>query len=440
MALRYRGYPTAKQQEVLGRHCADARAVWNAALEQLNWWRPGRTSSPGHAERNRQLAEARHELAWLAEGSSSVQQQALRDFQQALRNWWAGTHRKPQWRKRGQDEGFCVRDVRVRKLNRRWAELTVPKAGPVCFRLSRPLPNRKLGMARVTLDGKSRWHISFPAAQPAVERERTGAIVGIDRGIASTLASSDGRTTRAPVMRARERRRIERLQQRLARQRIASHRRERTKRRIAAVHQTVRDRRKNWIEIQTTRLVHDHDVLAVEDLRVRNMVRRPAPKADPDRAGAFLPNGARAKAGLNRSILQQGWSLWLRRLKDKAEASGVEVVEVPPAHTSDGCRMCGHQAAENRESQAVFRCQRCGHSGHADLEAANSILARAVSLRLAPTPGQGASTPRRAASVRRPRSGRSGNFRAGTRDRGVSPSGNPTAVSRGRTSTKGGPR
>jgi putative transposase len=117
MACRYRLYPDGEQVVVLGRHCADARAVWNAALEQLNWWRPGRPASPGAAQRYRELAEARKDLDWLAAGSSSVQQQALRDFEQACRNWWAGSHRRPRWRRKGVCEGFCVRDVSVWKLS-----------------------------------------------------------------------------------------------------------------------------------------------------------------------------------------------------------------------------------------------------------------------------------------------------------------------------------
>src|SRR5215204_1981319 len=88
------------------------------------------------------------------------------------------THGRPTWRKRGRREGLCVRDVTVCKLNGRWAELTIPKAGRVRFRVSRPLPPGRLGMARVTLDGKARWHVSFPGPQPALEREPTGAIVG----------------------------------------------------------------------------------------------------------------------------------------------------------------------------------------------------------------------------------------------------------------------
>src|SRR5918996_754714 len=161
MAHRYRLYPSADQERILIRHCADARLVWNAALEQFNHWRPGMAHSPGPTERDHQLAEARQEYGWLAEGSSSVQQQALRDFARAVANFFASTHGRPSWRKRGRREGFCVRDATVSKLNGGWAELTIPKAGRVRFRVSRPLSPGRLGTARVTLDGKLRWHVSF---------------------------------------------------------------------------------------------------------------------------------------------------------------------------------------------------------------------------------------------------------------------------------------
>jgi putative transposase len=387
VAHRYRLYPAAAQEPILELHCRHARLVWNTALEQWRQWRPGRQAAPGPAERMRQLAEARQEMDWLAVGSSSVQQQALRDFDQAVRNFFAGTHRRPRWRKRGRDEGFCIRDVRVRKLNLKWAEVAVPKAGRVRFRLSRALPAGKLGMARVTRDGKGRWHISFPLPQVPVERAVTGRAAGIDRGVVITLATSDGQMLRAPVMGARNQRRLTRLERQKARQRKGSSRRERTKRQIARLHQQARDRRRDWVERTSTRLVRDYDFIAVERLNVKGMVRRPAAKPDPGNPGSYLSNGAGGKTGLNRAIHAQGWSMWLRRLQAKAEASGVTVVEVDPRHTSDECRACGYTAPENRKSQAVFWCRICGHAGHADTEAANKILARA--LRLAPTPGPG---------------------------------------------------
>ncbi len=389
MGHRYRLCPTREQERICELHLAHARALWNASLEQFNCWRCGNRSSPGHAERSRQLAEARAELEWLRAGSSSVQQQALRDFDRALRNWWTETYRRPTWRKRGRREGFCVRDVSVRKLNRAWAEITVPKAGRVRFRHSRPLPAGKLGMARVTRDGKGRWHVSFPAPQSPVAREPAGSAVGIDRGVINTLSTSDGVMLRAPAMHQRELQRLTRLQRRLARQRKGSARRNQTKAAIAALHQTVADRRRNWIETQTTRLVRRYDVICVEDLRVSSMMRRPGPRPRPDHPGMFLPNGARTKARLNRSIHAQGWSQWRRRLEEKANASDVRVVRVHPRNTSRECRRCGYTAAENRESQAVFACQRCGHVAHADRHAAENILARGLRA-LAHTPGSGA--------------------------------------------------
>jgi len=159
------------------------------------------------------------------------------------------------------------------------------------------------------------------------------------------------------------------------------------------LHQTVRDRRRNWIEIQTTRLVRDHDLIAVENLNVKGIVRRPNPKPDPEAPGALLANGAAAKSGLSRSLHAQGWSLWLGRLRDKAQAAGVDVAAVDPRHTSQQCHACGHTAAANRESQAVFCCESCDHQTHADRNAAQNILARALAL--GPTPGPGASKPKR---------------------------------------------
>ena len=182
MAHRYRLYPGPAQLPVLRSHCGQARWVWNEALRAVK----------AHASDATvpffDLTKARREIDWLAAGSSSVQQQALRDLTRALANAKAGTHRFPRWRRKGEDEGFCVRDVTVAILNRRWAELTVPKVGQVRFRLSRPLPATS-GMARVTRDPAGWWHVSLAAAQPPVGREPTGAIVGIDRGIASTIAT-----------------------------------------------------------------------------------------------------------------------------------------------------------------------------------------------------------------------------------------------------------
>ena len=137
---RYRLVPTANQEAVLRDHCAHARFVWNLAVEQQSWWRPGRASAPGYLEQCRQLTAARAGHPWLAAGPQMVQQQALRDFAQALANYFGGTHDRPSWRKAGRDEGFrvvAVKPEHVRRLSRRTSEVWIPKAGWIRFRRKR---------------------------------------------------------------------------------------------------------------------------------------------------------------------------------------------------------------------------------------------------------------------------------------------------------------
>jgi putative transposase len=129
---RYRLMPSATQEATLLGHCAHARYVWNLCVEQESHWRPGRGPVPGFSGRCRQLSEARADNPWLAQGSVIVQQQAIRDHDQAMAAFFAGTHRRPLWRKAGRDEGFRivhVRPVHVRRLSRNTGEVWVPKAG-----------------------------------------------------------------------------------------------------------------------------------------------------------------------------------------------------------------------------------------------------------------------------------------------------------------------
>ncbi|MGV7735127.1 RNA-guided endonuclease InsQ/TnpB family protein [Mycobacterium kansasii] len=379
MAHRYRLYPTSEQAAfMLARHCADARYVWNLAVEQFNWGRAGR-SAPGPAARQKQLAQARQAFEWLAAGSSSVQQQALRDFDRAAAAYFAGTHRRPTWRRKFFDEGFCVRDSRLEPINGKWAQLFVPKLGLVKLRLSRPLPPGKLGMARITCKA-GRWHVAFPAPQPSVAatQDRDGRAVGIDRGVKTTLALSDGTMLRAPIMRSGEQKKLARLQRQLARCRTGSIRRGKVKARIARLHAEVADRRRDWVEKTTTRIAATYGVVAVEKLATRNMVWAPKPKPDPDNEGHYLPNGKAAKAGLNKGIYANCWGVIAQRLDHKMSASGTALIVVPAAYSSLQCRNCGHSVKENRKSQAEFQCMRCGHQDHADLQAATTILARAT--------------------------------------------------------------
>ncbi|WP_345482684.1 transposase [Nonomuraea ferruginea] len=363
---RYRLQPRPAQEQALLEHCGHARYVWNLAVEQHAHWKPGRKSAPGFAEQCRQLTEARAACAWLRAGSTIVQQQALKDFAQAMANYFGGTHRRPTWRTRGRGEGFRIVAVKagdVRRLSRHVGEVKIPKVGWVRFRWSRTVPEGVKSF-RVTRDRVGRWHVAFAAIPEPIPAPGTGDIVGVDRGVAVSAALSTGEMLNAPTLRDTEQRRLARLLRKLARAKRGSNRRDQVKAAIAKLKGRETDRRKNWVEKTSTDLARRFDVIAVEDLKIRNMTR--------SASGTLEAPGrnVRQKAGLNRGILANGWGRLVARLEHKAPG---RVQKINPACTSQRCSACGIVDRAARESQARYRCRSCGYAGNADVNAARNI-------------------------------------------------------------------
>jgi putative transposase len=355
---------------MLQGHCAHSRFVWNLAVEQHQQWHRGRKSAPGYLEQCRQLTAARAENDWLRAGSQMVQQQALRDFTQAMKAFFdsANPARRPSWRKAGRNEGFrivAVTSRQVRRLSRNTGEFWVPKVGWVRFRWSRAVPEG-VKSYRVTRDRAGRWHVAFAAIPVPVPAPGNGQVAGIDRGVIVAAALSTGELLHAPDLTARERIRLRRLQHKLARARRGSKRRGRVRLAIARLRARETDRRKDWAEKASTGIARRFDLIRVEDLKITNMSRS---------ATGTLENpgrNVRAKAGLNRGILRSGWGLLVRRLEEKAPG---RVEKINPAFTSQRCSACGQVDARSRESQARFVCTACGLAGNADVNAARNIAA-----------------------------------------------------------------
>jgi len=369
---RYRLYPSPAQEAVLRDHCAHARYVWNLAVEQHRHWRSGRASAPGYLEQCRQLTAARAEYPWLAVGSQMVQQQALRDFAQAMVAFFdpGNPAGRPSWRKADRNEGFRIvgqrgRQWDVRRLSRKIGQVWVPKAGWVRFRWSRAMPPG-IKSYRVTRDRAGRWHVAFAVLPAPIPAPGNGNVVGIDRGVAVSAALSTGELLHTPGLTAAERRRVQRLEHKLARATRGSNRRRRVKHAIARLHARQADRRKDWAEKTSTDIARRFDVIRVEALKIGAMTRSAKGTAE-------MPGrNVRAKAGLNREILRAGWGLLIRRLEDKAHG---RVEKVNPKYTSQTCSACGHRDPESRESQSRFRCRACGLTVNADVNAAWNIAA-----------------------------------------------------------------
>jgi putative transposase len=369
---RYRLVPTPAQEAVLRGHCAHARFVWNLAVEQHAHWRPGRKGAPGYLEQCRQLTAARAEHPWLAAGSQMVQQQALRDFARAMAAFFdpGNLAGRPSWRKAGRDEGFRIvgrrgRQWDMRRLSRHVGQVWVPKAGWVRFRWSRPVPPNARSY-RVTMDRSGRWHVAFAAIPDPIPAPGNEQAVGIDRGVVVSAALSNGELLHSQGLTARERKRMRRLERKLARARRGSNRRGRVKHAMARLRTRETDRRKDWAEKASTDIARRFDVIRVEDLQISNMTRSA-------RGARECPGrNVRAKAGLNQGILRSGWGPLVRRLEDKAPG---RVEKINPAYTSKRCSACGQVDGKSRESQAAFRCTACGYACHADVNAARNIAA-----------------------------------------------------------------
>ena len=382
MSIRQRVYPRGDQLAVLTMHCDHARCLYNLGLEhrklayrhKLSYGhRPDyRDRHPGSsfAAQSKFLTEARAEFDWLRDGSTIVQQGALRDLDRAFTNFFEKRAGYPTFRSaRDPRQGFVVRDVTAVRLNKNWAAIAVPKAGRLRFRLSRPFSEVAAATSARISFHNNQWHVSLTTPpRGKINAEATAAPIGIDRGVANTIVTSGSEFFQAPSFTGGEARRFVALQRKLSRQRKGSHSREITKAKLSVLRQRLGNRRRDWIEQTTTELALRHSAIAIEKLPVRNMVRRPKPKPDPDSPGNYLPNGAAAKAALNKAILASCWGTFAERLSDKTD-----VIEVPARYTSQQCHSCGHIDEQNRKSQAEFRCVACGNSGHADVHAAMNI-------------------------------------------------------------------
>jgi putative transposase len=379
---RYRAYPTPQQADRLTEWGHTCRAVWNLALEQRQYLYQHRGVTLRAVEQCAQLTCARSELSWLADLPAQSAQQVLRQLDRAYDSWWNPQHPAgpPRFKKRRNRLAvpFPGQAIKVRRLNRKWAEVRLPKVGSVRFRLSRPLGGA-VRNATVARDGLG-WHISFGVAidtEPAEPNGLPGC--GVDFGVACSAYVSDESSPRLlpPTLTEGEQRRLLGLERRKARQvRWAKrHNRGRSSRRlrrtiaqVAALRARQARRRLDFTHKLTSDLAKSHGWVGIEDLRVKSMAR--------SANGTILApgRGVTAKAALNRGILDNAPYERRRQLAYKTEYYGSQLRLVRPAFTSQTCSACGHRDPASRPGCGrMFACTACGHQAHADLNAARNI-------------------------------------------------------------------
>lgn len=375
-AFRYELMPSSEQDRLMRRFAGSCRFVYNKALAlQKERYERGEKKL-GYAGLCKMLTEWRSsaETAWLADAPVHPLQQALKDLERAYSNFFAKRADFPRFKKKGQRDSFRYPDTKQIKLDQGNSRIFLPKLGWLRYRNSREV----LGTVKnvtVSLSG-GKWFVSIQTEREVSQPvPQSTTAVGIDMGIARFATLSDG-TFYAPLNSFRRHEKaLRKAQQALSRKAKFSNNWRKAKARVQRIHARIANARRDFLHKCSTAISKNHAMVCIEDLQVRNMSKSAAGTLDNP------GKNVRAKSGLNKSILDQGWFEFRRQLDYKLAWRGGWLVVVPPQNTSRTCPQCGHVSAENRQTQARFVCVGCGYENNADVVGAINILSRGMQIR-----------------------------------------------------------
>ena len=365
-AFKYELRPDGQQQLRMRRFAGSCRFVFNKALAlQQERYEQGEKKL-GYAELCKQLTQWKSEdsTAWLAETPSQPLQQTLKDLERAYTNFFAKRADFPRFKKKGLSDSF--RYPQGFKLDQANTRLFLPKLGWLRYRNSRDV----LGVIKnITVSQSSgKWYAAIQTEREVDVPVHQGTAVGLDMGIKRFVTLSDG-SHKDPLnsFKAHEKA-LRKAQQAMSRKVRFSRNWKKAKARIQRIQTHIGSARPDYLHKTSAAISKNHALVCVEDLQVRNMSKSAAGTTDtPGR-------NVRAKSGLNKAILDQGWGEFRRQLDYKLAWNGGHLIAVPPKNTSRTCPCCGHISADNRQTQATFECVECGFKENADLVGAINVL------------------------------------------------------------------
>ncbi len=369
-AYKYELQPNGEQQRNLRRFAGACRFVFNRALALQKANRESGEKFIGYIAMAKHLTAWRNsaETAWLGDAPVHPLQHALKDLERAYKNFFAKRADFPRFKKKGSGESFRYPDAKQFKIEQDNNRIFLPKLGWLAYRNSRKIEGTAKNIT-VSRSG-AKWFVSIQTEREVDEPVHPAtAIVGIDVGITRFVTLSDGSFI-APLNTFRKHEhRLARYQRAMSRKVKFSNNWKKAKARVQKIHTRIANVRRDFLHKASTTISQNHAIICIEDLQVRNMSKSAAGSND-------APGlNVRAKSGLNKSILDQGWFEFRRQLEYKQAWRGGEVLAVPARNTSRTCPCCDHICAENRQTQAKFACVECGYENNADLVGAINVLA-----------------------------------------------------------------
>ena len=370
-AFKYELKANGEQMRQMRRFAGSCRFVFNKALalQKENHETGGKFI--GYVAMAKRLTEWRNgtETPWLKDAPVHPLQHALKDLERAYKNFFEKRADFPRFKKRGVKDSFRYPDAKQIKLDPANARIFLPKLGWLRYRKSRDVLG-EVRNATVSLSA-GKWFVSIQTAREVKNPiPQATTAIGIDVGIARFATMSDGDFLKPLNSFRKHEQRLKRYQRAMSRKRKFSNNWKKAKARVQRIHARIGNVRRDYLHKATTTISQNHAMVCIEDLQVRNMSR--SAKGDAAQPG----KNVKAKSGLNKSILDQGWFEFRRQLDYKLQWAGGILIAVPPQNTSRTCPACGHVSAENRQTQAQFLCVECGYENNADVVGAINILAR----------------------------------------------------------------
>jgi IS605 OrfB family transposase len=372
---KYKLMPTPDQEQALDAVLWRCRTLYNVALEQrTTWWGSGQGKSATYSQQKAELPDLKAACPKYAEVHSQVVQDVVlrldRTFQAFFRRVKAGeTPGYPRYQGRGRYHSFTYPQYGNGAVLD-GGMLSLSKIGRIPLRLHRPLEGiPKTVIISREADG---WYVCFScAAVPTKPLPLTGRKTGIDVGLKVFLVTAEGSSVENPRHHRKAERGLKKAQRRVSRRTKGSKRWWKAVHQCAKKHQKVKRQRSDFHHKTALSLVRAYDVIYLEDLQIRNLSRRPAPK--PDGNSGYEHNGASRKAGLNKSIQDAGWYAFRRILTCKAAWAGKRVEAIPPKNTTQACSGCG-EIVQKSLSIRTHICTNCGLILDRDENAAHNIL------------------------------------------------------------------
>ena len=367
-AFKYEIQPNGQQQRDMRRFAGSCRFVFNKALALQKEHYEQSKKKLGYAELCKELTAWKTQpvTAWLKETHSQVLQQSLKNIERAYKNFFEKRADFPRFKKKGQGDSF--RFPQGFKIDQGNSRIFLPKLGWIHYRKSRDL----LGTAKnITVSASGgKWFVSIQTEREVEQPVHPAtSIVGIDVGITRFATLSDGSHIEPLNTFRKHQQRLARYQRAMSHKQKFSNNWKKAKARVQQIHTRIANVRRDFLHKTMTTISKNHAIVCIEELQVRNMSKSAVGSNEtPGR-------NVKAKSGLNKSILDQGWFEFRRQLEYKQAWLGGDVLAVPPRNTSRTCPACGYVSADNRQTQAQFACVECGYAANADLVGAINVLA-----------------------------------------------------------------